>query len=276
MRKIFFILLLTLAVVPSYAQDRGLSLTIKTDKTTYKSGEQIKVEYVFKNTGNKDLRLCVYDLKHQLMENTVFARSDNPPAGVEVITRMRLKDWTKRKMPVVQENDFRLLRTIGEYKIEIAFDTMMIQTIANPWRYINVVQSDYRFGEGEFGLPSGIYKIQCGYANDLDCFVVPVGGGLKLTPDIAKQVENAWMGKIESNLASISLGFLIDESAALEIARKAAKKEGIRLEQYPDVSVVKIVIGWQVWFKMKPQPPGGDFMVNVDDRTGETHFMRGE
>jgi hypothetical protein len=68
---------------------------------------------------------------------------------------------------------------------------------------------------------------------------------------------------------------------AIQLAEEKAKSEGIDLLKYNMTGCHYAFLHkdhtWSVFFEMKPPtPPGGHFIVTVDDRTKTTTLMYGE
>jgi hypothetical protein len=159
--------------------ENNLQLSIKVDKKSYNSGDYITIEYTFINTGKDKLALCVYDIEHRIKVSTIFELSKN--------IRLKLKDWTKRKMPIVTKDDFNFLKTGEKHKIEIAFKTVLDQK--DTWRYIKASRENkYSWREGDIILENGTYEISCNFIN------------IKEQP-----VKNAWTGNISSNAINIEI-----------------------------------------------------------------------
>ncbi len=67
----------------------------------------------------------------------------------------------------------------------------------------------------------------------------------------------------------------------VRLARRAATDSGYKLADYREPEThfefVRKDRSWSVFFQMKPPtPPGGHFLVVVDDETGKTRVVPGE
>jgi hypothetical protein len=74
---------------------------------------------------------------------------------------------------------------------------------------------------------------------------------------------------------------LLTRDEAVAIAEKAAKSEGIDLGKYDMTACryeyTEAEANWSVLFVQKPPtPPGGHFLVWVNDKTKTTQLMHGE
>jgi hypothetical protein len=71
----------------------------------------------------------------------------------------------------------------------------------------------------------------------------------------------------------------ITESKAITLAKQEAKRRGCKIEDY-SVRVINDATGgvWKIYFNTKAQypPPGSDYIVTVEKKTGHTVFMPGE
>jgi hypothetical protein len=74
-------------------------------------------------------------------------------------------------------------------------------------------------------------------------------------------------------------GARLTTAEAIRIAEEAARKEGVKLDNYkaPEAhyEYTRIDKTWFVFFDGKVTRPGNHFSVNVDDLTKETRFIRG-
>jgi|SRR5579885_3686059 len=71
----------------------------------------------------------------------------------------------------------------------------------------------------------------------------------------------------------------ITKSKAVTLAKQEAVRRGCKIEDYR-VRVVNDTNGelWKIYFNTKAQypPPGSDYIVTVEKKTGHTVFMPGE
>lgn len=157
----------------------GLQLIMKSDKAGYKQGEQIKLDLVFKNTTDidKEIKICVFDIEHKLKEGLVFSWEDG---------QIKLKDWTKRKLPVFTEKNIIHIGPRGEYKIELKIDTSIPEN--SSWKYVDG-RKVVNWGEGMNKLPNNNYKVSAIYA----CITIPI-----IDTDV-------WVGTIFSNIVKIRI-----------------------------------------------------------------------
>lgn len=155
----------------------GLQLIIVSDKAEYKQGEQIGLNLVFKNTTEKEMKICLFDIEHKLKEGLIFSWEDG---------QINLKDWTKRKLPVLTEEDIVRIGPQGEYKMELKADTTIPED--SSWRYIDGKKT-VSWKEGLTELPNTNYEISVVYKY----ITAPI-----IDTDV-------WVGTIFSNIVKINI-----------------------------------------------------------------------
>ena len=192
-KKIMVVIIGFMLLSSASNAENNLQLSIKADKKSYNYGNSIKIEYTFTNTGKDNLFLSIYDMEHLLKENTFLELSK----GV----RLQLKDWTKRKMPIVTEDNFILLESGKKYKLEVVFETTLNKD--DSWRYIKTSKK-YTWREGDTKLKKGTYRISCNFKIIRDGFKKLIDKD-KITKHVDYDVANAWTGTVSSNTITIKI-----------------------------------------------------------------------
>ena len=213
MKKMFLAaVVLFLSATQGFCQESSLQLIIKSDKEIYSQGEQIKLSLTFRNTSKKRISICLFDIEHRLKERLSFRNEGYPPKGQITVTiwvpptTYKLKDWTKRKLPIVTGEDFIFLEPQEEYNIELIIDTVIPSD--SSWRYIyDENEHTWKWGEGFTKLPPDKYQIIATYENSIVGMGehgVPMQKGWR-RPDVIIEMHNIWTGSLTSNAINIEV-----------------------------------------------------------------------
>jgi hypothetical protein len=200
MKKMFLAaVVLFLSATQGFCQESSLQLIIKSDNEIYSQGEQIKLSLTFRNTSKKRISICFFDIEHKLSEGLRFKSEGKIPPTY------RLKDWTKRKLPIVTGKDFIFLEPQEEYDIELIIDTVIPSRF---WRYIyDENEHTWKWGEGLNKLLIGKYQIVAKYENS----IVGIGDHGELmqkgwrNTTVIIEAHNAWTGTLTSNTINIKV-----------------------------------------------------------------------
>ncbi|MES0490387.1 MAG: hypothetical protein ABUK01_10370 [Leptospirales bacterium] len=192
-KRIILLIIGVMLLSSSCKAEHNLQLSIKADKKNYSSGNLIKIEYTFTNTGKDSLYLSIYDIEHRLKENTFLELSKD--------VRLQLKDWTKRKMPIVTEDNFILLESGKQYKMEVVFETILKND--DSWRYLQTSKK-YSWRTGDTQIKKGTYKIGCIFQNNGDDFEKLIHKD-KIMRHVDSGASNVWTGIVSSNTIDITI-----------------------------------------------------------------------
>lgn len=226
MKKIFLtISVVLLSVAVGYCQNQpiqqpdkasSLTLAIKSDKPVYKTGEKIKLFLRFRNVSDERISICLYDIEHKLLEgltlrNEGYPIEDGKFHTVTIAvppTSYKLKDWTKRKLPIVTPEDFIFLEPQQKHDIGLEVETIIHKD--SSWKYISeAVAGEYVWGGGLDKLPTGNYQIKATYENSI-LGLGDDGSPIHMHQDyyhsgVLVEMHNIWVGSLESNIIEIEI-----------------------------------------------------------------------
>lgn len=188
LRNRIYLFLLTFVIVggiKTMAAEENLTLSLNTDKETYKVGDIININYKLKNDSEEDILITTLGL-WAVDKIKVFDGSGQEMQGI------KLAKYSVRMIP--KEDDFKTIRAKDSFlmaiKVKVKYGTINIGTV-------------YK----------GLYLD----FND-SCILLPNGEGIYMLKGIAKGNENwriegekrygftnIWSGEIESNEVKIKI-----------------------------------------------------------------------